>query len=141
MQVRDLEERASVSSEKEVSMLERLNQLQSDFEAMRSEKRRFESTASSLNTQLQSVQKEKAELASEFQDLRTRAEQASRATALQEEVDGLRSQLSQAEDELDDMRAREQKQRINLLDELNRLQEEASGLRMQLRQEQRRRPK
>jgi chromosome segregation ATPase len=122
-------------------MLERLNQLQADFEAMRSEKRRFESTASSLNSQLQALQREKVEMVTELQDLKVQAERASKAAGLQEEVERLRSQLASAEDEMDDMRAREQKQRINLLDELNRLQEEASNLRMQLRQEQRKRSK
>lgn len=43
----------------------------------------------------------------------------------------------QAQDELDELRSRESRQRVQLLDELTQLTEEASSLRAQLRTAQR----
>ncbi|GAA6023762.1 hypothetical protein JCM11491_006037 [Sporobolomyces phaffii] len=106
--MKDLEERIEVSSQKEVNMLERLNDLTESLEQTRSDKRKLEAQVG-----------------------------AGGAGGGGGDVEELRDQVADLEEELKDAKAREQKVRSQLLDELSTVQSEVSSLKTQLRQAQR----
>jgi uncharacterized protein (DUF3084 family) len=56
---------------------------------------------------------------------------------MEKELDDVREELATAQDELDEVKSKESRQRIQMLDELTTLTEEASSLRTQLRAAQR----
>ena len=146
VQVRQLEERIEVSGQKEVQMLERLNDLQIALEQSRSATKRSEGRVSEVEQRCSLLEKEKL-------SQQTKPDDRQR---MQRQIDELKEELtvvcsatqaffsiieiasSQAQDELDELRNKESRQRVQLLDELSSLTEEASSLRTQLRAAQRR---
>lgn len=168
VQVKELEERISKTDEKEVQMLERLNDLSSALESARAATKRAESNVanlekkcSALETEKENLNKKIVNLEKEKEKLANKQEHKLRITSLEKEVADLKDELAsvslhstrlchcrpcanlsccrslQAQDELDELRTRESKQRVQLLDELTQLTEEASSLRAQLRTAQR----
>ncbi|GAA5881845.1 hypothetical protein JCM3774_003055 [Rhodotorula dairenensis] len=138
--LRELEERVELSAQKEVSMLERLNELTEALEATRGERRKLES-------QMASLEQDKAQLELELEAARekTTAAAAVGVVAVQpaplgsseDEVQELRDQIADLEEELSDAQKREQKTRASLLEELGQVQSEVSSLKTSLRQAQR----
>ncbi|GAA5977151.1 hypothetical protein JCM10908_004875 [Rhodotorula pacifica] len=134
--LRELEERVELSSQKEVSMLERLNDLTEALEATRAERRKLE-------LRIAAIEKDKTQLEAELRAARDEASRATAAPAIsapaigEEEVQELRDQIADLEEELSDAQKREQKTRASLLEELGQVQSEVSSLKTQLRQAQR----
>lgn len=122
-------------------MLDRLNDLQASLENLRIEKRKLEATISALTAQVKELESAKArtedELTQTRSELSKRPDDSEKVAQLDAELQEAKELLRDTQDEFDDMRNREQKQRITMLDELNNLQQEASNLRSQLRQAQR----
>ncbi|GAA5934301.1 uncharacterized protein JCM15063_004533 [Sporobolomyces koalae] len=118
--IKDLEERIEVSSQQEVTMLERLNDLTESLEQTRLEKRKLETQVSQLQAQVQA-----------------HGATASSSSASNVDTEELLDQIADLEEELKDAKAREQKVRSQLLDELSTVQSEVSSLKTQLRQAQR----
>ncbi|GAA6063221.1 hypothetical protein JCM10212_002443 [Sporobolomyces blumeae] len=116
--IKELEERIEVSSKQEVTMLERLNDLTESLEQSRNDKRKLEA-------QIAQLQAQPPPTAAPVQ------------SSSNDEVEELRDQIMDLEEELKDAKAREQKVRSQLLDELSTVQSEVSSLKTQLRQAQR----
>ncbi|GAA5879033.1 hypothetical protein JCM16303_001275 [Sporobolomyces ruberrimus] len=114
---KELEERLEVSSQQEVTMLERLNDLTESLEQTRSDKRKLEAQLAQLQAQSPAP--------------------ATASAANSGDVEELHDQIADLEEELRDAKAREQKVRSQLLDELSAVQGEVSSLKTQLRQAQR----
>ncbi|BGP26180.1 involucrin repeat protein [Rhodotorula toruloides] len=132
--VKELAERIEVSAKQEVSMLERLNDLTESLETTRAEKRKLE-------TQIRTVEADKAALqekvdAAAAQPASTASASAA-SSADEGELQELRDQISDLEEELADAQKREQRTRAQLLEELSTVQSEVSSLKTQLRQAQR----
>ncbi|BGP01754.1 Proteophosphoglycan 5 [Rhodotorula toruloides] len=132
--VKELEERIEVSAKQEVSMLERLNDLTESLETTRAEKRKLE-------TQIRTLEADKAALQEKVEAATAQpapAPSASAASSADEgELQELRDQISDLEEELADVQKREQRTRAQLLEELSTVQSEVSSLKTQLRQAQR----
>ncbi|KAK9896615.1 hypothetical protein P389DRAFT_211337 [Cystobasidium minutum MCA 4210] len=144
VQVRELEERISKTDEKEVQMLERLNDLSSALETARAATKRAEANVANLEKKCSAAEKDKdnlnkkiVNLEKEKEKLANKQEHKLKIANLEKEVADLKDELASAQDELDELRTRESKQRVQLLDELTQLTEEASSLRAQLRTAQR----
>ncbi|GAA5984490.1 hypothetical protein JCM5350_004734 [Sporobolomyces pararoseus] len=113
--IKELEERIEVSSQQEVTMLERLNDLTESLEQTRLDKRKLEAQVAQLQSQSSSAS----------------------SSSNNVDVEELQDQIADLEEELKDAKAREQKVRSQLLDELSTVQSEVSSLKTQLRQAQR----
>ncbi|GAA95006.1 uncharacterized protein L969DRAFT_52025 [Mixia osmundae IAM 14324] len=135
-QIRDLEERLEGTSAKEVGMLEKLNDLQADHEKMRQDKRRLEANAAAMAT----VAQDKAQLEQELKTLRAQPDQTDTVKRLERELAEANDDIANLQDEVDDLKNNEQKNRVQLLNELSSLQNEAQTLRSQLRQLKRAKP-
>ncbi|GAA6004206.1 hypothetical protein JCM10207_002482 [Rhodosporidiobolus poonsookiae] len=122
--IQELEERIEVSANQEVQMLERLNDLTESLESTRTSKRQLETQLSSAASSASH-----ASSASVSSSAGTGADDA--------EVQELRDTIADLEEELADARAREQKTRAGLLEELSTVQNEVSSLKTQLRRAQR----
>ncbi|SCV73984.1 BQ2448_6414 [Microbotryum intermedium] len=142
--VKDLEERIEVSSQQEVTMLERLNDLTESLETTRAEKRKLETTGKGLEGQVEAAENEKNRLAAivaglkeENRAMKERPDHTTKMASLENLVQDLKDQLTDLEEELEDAKTREQKTRSQLLEELNAAQAEVSSLRTKLRQAER----
>ncbi|GAA6031377.1 hypothetical protein JCM8097_005631 [Rhodosporidiobolus ruineniae] len=127
--VKDLEERIDYSSQAEVQMLERLNDLTESLESTRASKRQLEQRIATLEADLAAAQSAPASSAT--------TAPAAGGGADDTELQELRDQIADLEEELADAQKREQKTRASLLDELSTAQSEVSSLKTQLRQAQR----
>ncbi|GAA5851652.1 hypothetical protein JCM9279_002532 [Rhodotorula babjevae] len=130
--IAELEERLDVSANQEVTMLERLNDLTESLEATRAEKRKLEADKTQLVDQLALAQQQQQRSPTPA----ALAPPSSSSNA--DEVEDLRGQIADLEEELADAQRREQKTRANLLDELNGVQSELSSTKTKLRQAERR---
>nr|CRX79095.1 hypothetical protein ls5930a1_00140 [Leucosporidium scottii] len=144
-QMKELEERMTVSANQEVTMLERLNDLTESLEQTRGEKRKLDALVPSLQTQVRTLEAEKASLSQnlvaaqlETSRLAARPDESAKLAEVENELQDLKDQLQDAMDELDDAKAREAKTRGQLLDELSSVQSELSSTRTKLRQAERR---
>lgn len=73
--------------------------------------------------------------------LSNRPDDSAKIQQLEAELQDVRDQRADLEEELEDAKKREQKQRGQLLDQLNTVEQEVSSLKTQLRQEQRKKGK
>ncbi|GAA5889051.1 hypothetical protein JCM8208_007756 [Rhodotorula glutinis] len=126
--IAELEERLDVSANQEVTMLERLNDLTESLEQTRAEKRKLEADKAQLVDQLAAAQQRSP----------TPAAAPVSTSSNMDDVDDLRGQIADLEEELADAQRREQKTRANLLEELNSVQSELSSTKTKLRQAERR---
>ncbi|BGP09784.1 hypothetical protein OF846_004039 [Rhodotorula toruloides] len=132
--VKELEERIEVSAKQEVSMLERLNDLTESLETTRAEKRKLETQIRGLEADKAALQ-ERVDVAAAQPEATPSVPAASSAD--EGELQELRDQISDLEEELADAQKREQRTRAQLLEELSTVQSEVSSLKTQLRQAQR----
>ncbi|KAL8290330.1 hypothetical protein RQP46_002588 [Phenoliferia psychrophenolica] len=143
-QVKELEERMDVSSNQEVTMLERLNDLTESLEQTRSEKRKAESSVQLAQAQVRALEDEKSKLKSqlasqttELARLNAKPDDSIRLKKLENELADAADQLQDSQQELADCKKREQKGRQQLLEQLSTVEEEVSSLKTELRKEQR----
>jgi len=142
--VKEMEERIEVSSQQEVTMLERLNDLTESLEGTRLDKRKAETQLGLVQTQQAKVQADhdalKAELQSaktEVARLATKPDDSARISKLESQIQELRDENDDLQHELEDLKQRESKQRSQLLAELSDAQNESAALRTKLRQAER----
>ncbi|KAK4698662.1 hypothetical protein P7C70_g7611, partial [Phenoliferia sp. Uapishka_3] len=144
-QVKELEERMEVSSNQEVTMLERLNDLTENLESVRSEKRKAELSLTTLQSTVSSLESTLASQLTEITRLTSTSSSSSGSSAklseVEAELNDAKDQLADLEAELEDAKKREQKGRTALLDQLSEVEQEVSSLKTQLRQEQRKKAK
>lgn len=121
-------------------MLERLNELSATIEQHSTDKRKAEAASAAAGARVRELEAShsslQATLSATKRELETSSDKA-KVAELEAECQELKDSLADAQDEADDLRSRESKQRVALLDELNSLQQEAASLRTQLRAEQR----
>ncbi|KAK4050987.1 hypothetical protein OIV83_003116 [Microbotryomycetes sp. JL201] len=126
-QLVELEERVAVSSEKEASMLERLNDLTQNLEQVRQEKR-------ALQSRIEATEADKAKLSEQFSAAQAEiarqqdrpAEDSVKSRELENQVQDLRDEIQDLQEELEEAKGRESKTRAQLLEELNMLSTQAT---------------
>ncbi|GAA6048508.1 hypothetical protein JCM3770_006528 [Rhodotorula araucariae] len=131
--ITELEERIEVSANQEVSMLERLNDLTESLEQTRDDKRKLEA-------QIHALEADKSQLQERLVAVEQSAVPAASTNSTvpdEGELQELRDQIADLEEELADAQRREQKTRSQLLDELSGVQSELSQTRKMLRQAER----
>jgi chromosome segregation ATPase len=122
-----------------------LYSLTESLEQTRGEKRKLDALVPSLQTQVRTLEAEKASLSQnlvaaqlETSRLAARPDESAKLAEVENELQDLKDQLQDAMDELDDAKAREAKTRGQLLEELSSVQSELSSTRTKLRQAERR---
>lgn len=108
-----------------------LRSLTESLEQTRGEKRKLEAVISSAQSQARTLEEDKSRLTQSLavtQDdlarLSARPDNSVKVEKLESDLQDVRDQLADAEEELDDAKKREQKQRGQLLDELSLVQQE-----------------
>ncbi|KAM0748209.1 hypothetical protein T439DRAFT_292168 [Meredithblackwellia eburnea MCA 4105] len=147
-QKQEMEERVESSTNKEVSMLERLNDLTESLEATRAEKRKAETALASAQATARSAEEERAKMQQSLVAAQLEVtklgnkppavvEDNAKLKRLEEDLQEAKDQLQDAMEELEDAKKREQKSRTGLLDQLSQVEQEVSSLKTQLRQAKR----
>lgn len=131
-QVEELEERIEVSSQQEVSMLERLNELSETVEQHRGEKRKAEAALATTQDRLKSLESEHANMRQSMESMQAELANSADQAKLEAEINDLRDSLTDAQEEIEELKSRETKQRSALMDELNSLQQGAFAVPLSL---------
>ena len=129
-QRQELNQRMEAVQRKEADLLRHANELQTALDTNRAAAKRSESSIRELESRCAALEQEKLALKGNQAD-------KARLSAMEKELDDVREELATAQDELDEVKSKESRQRIQMLDELTTLTEEASSLRTQLRAAQR----
>ena len=118
---------------------EELNSLRAAVGEASRARRKLESHSAAQAEAVTRLQAANDALSAKTLNLADEAERSSTGAKrrLQEEIESLKQQVIDSQEEADEVRTRGQAQRIQLLDELNSLQAEVADLRKQLRAAQR----
>lgn len=130
-----LEDRLAKSGSTESHFLDELNDLRTALDAASIAKKQSEAQAAASAASCDRLAEVNDSLSARTLSLAEEAEQEKKVLRdrLQDEIDGLKTRLREAEEDADEAKMAGQSQRIQLLDELNSLQAEVADLRKQLR--------